>query len=194
SAQPDTPVTVDEKGVFRVSDGAIDASPTSPTFTRTTRFTSLGLGLASASANGFYIPTVIGFDQLVAEYGSAGEIVSEDVFIGNAAGLGGELCTGDLYVDSGSTVTRLDSLGARVEALNVPGGSGGGVVADCAAQSVFVTDTANGVVNVFTPAAPSSPTITPDSESVSKVTADSANVTVQVNPRSDPGEPATAYH
>jgi hypothetical protein len=198
SAQPDTPVFADQKGVFRVSDGGPGSLPAAPVFMSTVRFVALLEGLASASGGGFYFPITGdgGGNHVVVEFGGSGEIVSEGVFSGVVSGLGGELCSGDVYVDDGSAVTRLDSAGNVVEVLEVVGGGGAGVVSDCAVSSlsVFVASSVGGGrVDVFGPEPPGLPSIEAGSVAASGVTSDGVTLTGRVNPRSNAGEAATEY-
>jgi hypothetical protein len=110
-------------------------------------------------------------------------------------GLAVELATSDVYVDQGTSLARIGSEGLveglPIESLPLVGGAGSGVAVSSASETLYVTESVAGDVEVFTlePAGP--PTV--EKESVSKVTGDSATLEAVVNPRSKPGEPATEY-
>ena len=99
----------------------------------------------------------------------------------------------DAYVDNITSIARFSATGLLIERFAVPGAHGRGVAVDEFAETVYVADASAEEVLVFPPEPPGPPTITAGSASVSRVTADSANLGTQVNPRSEPGEPATEY-
>ena len=98
--------------------------------------------------------------------------------------MGVELPTDDVYVDRFGFVVRLTPNGSVVEDLSVPGMRGTGVGVDSAAETVYVADSA-GEVHIFAPEPPAKPLVS--GESASTVTAESATLTAEVNPRSEGG-------
>ncbi len=174
-----------------------------------------GLGVAggrvflSQQPGGVRLVTSWGLDGkllaggLVGEGEAAKEVPPVYEGYASVAGLAGESCSGNLYVDEdheaeydGLIVGRFGGTGGLVESLSVPGGGGTGVAVDClsgTASDVFVADFAQGVVDVYVPELPGPPSIEPGSGFASEASTEGAKVSGVVNPRSEPGEPATTF-
>ena len=195
-----------EFGVFVFSDGVHNAQEsfrfvsTNPSPTKKGFTTELGGLAAGPGGEEFYAAVEAGLTPVVALLSVSEGVLNEEVFAGLVDGLGGESCTGDVYLDEGTLVQRLGDSDELLESLSVPGGvppkepfGVGGVASDCSSQSLFVGNAATGEVEVFGPEPPGPPTIEPGSTSVSGVTGDSASFSATVNPRSETFEDATEY-
>ncbi|HSZ05753.1 MAG TPA: hypothetical protein VK778_11250 [Solirubrobacteraceae bacterium] len=116
-------------------------------------------------------------------------------------GVGVEVSSGDVYVDDVSSVVRLAPMSAEEPNREIErfGGEGvlvggeGVAVSSAAGNLVYVADASAGVVDEFGLEPPGPPTVESGSESVSRVTDESAALSAVVDPRSEPGEAATAY-
>ena len=113
-----------------------------------------------------------------------GAPVGRDEFgeVAPGAGVVGVQVGGDVYVDHGLTVGRFSSSGVPVESFGegvLAGGSG--VVVSSLTGDVYVADASLGVVNVFASEGVSRATV--QGEAFGDVTAQSANVSGEVNPR-----------
>ncbi len=207
------------EGVYRLSDGVENVvlgvgAPAGFTFSGKGGFVTPGL----AGAGGRVFVAQGGFGSPdVTVYGLAGELLAggfieingvttkvPPFYAGIPGGLGGESCTGDVYVDTGMVVERfegshIEGSGGLVESLPVPGGvaasgsSHDGVAPDCASLGLFVVNTVTGVVDVYEKSPPLAPEVVGGSGFASKVTDDGARLSARVNPRSNPGEPETRY-
>jgi DNA-binding beta-propeller fold protein YncE len=136
------------------------------------------------------------FEELgdtIVEFGASGEVIKPigDEEVPN--GVAVELSSNGVYVSHLTNVQRVDASGKSLESLTVPGGHGSGVAVDSATLTVYVTDSAAGVVDVYKPEAPGVPKVSAGSESIKDVTATSASFSAEVNPRSEPNEEATSY-
>jgi hypothetical protein len=132
------------------------------------------------------------------KFNSSGESIAEELDIKEVdeevpTGAAVELSSNDVYVGHLSNVHRVDPSGKSLEELAVPGGHGSGVAVNSEALTVYVADSAAGVVDMFGPEPAGVPTVFPGSESVKDVTATSASFSAEVNPRSEPNEEATSY-
>jgi len=123
-----------------------------------------------------------------------GELVMAEVGEEGPTGVAVELSSDDVYVSHLTNVQRLDASGKSLESLSVPGGHGSGVAVNSATLTVYVADSAAGVVDMFGPEGPGAPTVSAGSESIEDVTATSASFSADVNPRSEPNEEATSYN
>jgi hypothetical protein len=159
-------------------------------------------GLAARPAGGFYTENSKGIEPFVMEFGSAGELLNEEFYAGWTSGLSVESCTGDVYVDEngagedrgeGVVVGRFTGSGVLIEELSVPGGRGAHLAVDCVSRAVFVGNAGNGDVDVYGLEPPGEPTVDKGSSAVSSVGSDDAVLVASINPRSDPGDDATAY-
>ncbi len=197
-------VEATEEGVYRLTDAeqnALVPAPGPPV--RFTAASSIGFvrpGLAVAGGRVFLYQTL--GSRFVSAWNLEGKLVNGDVVSGEVAGLGGEACSGDVYVDEGEeaaggmTLGRFGGSGEALESLVVPGGDGAGVATDClssTASDVFVAGAAQGVVDVYVPELPGPPSIEPGSGFTSEVSTEGAKVSGVLNPRSEPGEPATTF-
>jgi hypothetical protein len=160
--------------------------------------------LAVDSEEDLYIPT--GSNGSVAsphieKYSSTGQkLIAEFAGAngppGTPSGLVVESSTGDVYVDSGTSWTRVSSAGKQLESLSVPGGGGTGLAVSPVVNGgdmVYVADSSADLVYVYLPEGPGPPTIQAGRESVEGVTASSARFSAEVNPRSEEDEEATSY-
>ncbi len=209
-----------EEGVFRLSDGVDNVVlPRSGVpavgFTGTAQwgFALPGLGVAGGRV---FVPqgpaekyvAVWGLDGKLLAGGDVNEVVVPPLYEEHAAefigGLGGESCTGDVYVDTGFVIDRfvgshVEGSGGPVESLPVPVGAvpgehvGFGVAPDCVSLGLFAVDSVAGVVDVYERTPPQSPEIVVGGGSASEVSDDGAKLSMEVNPRSEPGEHETVY-
>jgi DNA-binding beta-propeller fold protein YncE len=131
--------------------------------------------------------------DVTSEFSAGGDLISPVVDIEVPTGLAAELSSNDVYIDHGSSVHRWDASGRSLESLSVRGGHGSGVAVDSATMTVYVADSAAGIVDVYGPEPPGVPTVPAGSESVKDVTATSVTFSGEVNPRSEPFEEATSY-
>ncbi len=200
-----------QEGVYRFSNAAQNVllpSPGDPTGFTATLGGGHGFlepGLAAAGERVFVDQKFTGSVTAWGLEGAllAGGVVNEKfvppVYTGSFGGLGGEACTGDLYVDTGLAIERLEGTGALVESLPVSGGSlaakgnGYGVSPDCRSLTVFAANANASAIDVFGPESPNVPLVEPGSGFSAEVTSDGAKLSAVVNPRSEPGEPATTY-
>jgi hypothetical protein len=152
--------------------------------------------------------SVVEFEPGVEEYGLARtkpilrrlEHENEDGRVAEN-GLATEAASDDLYVVSGGdTVLRFPPYSSeepesrpieRFGEGHLVEGDGVGV--DSASGDVYVADASAGVVDQWVPEKPGPPTVEAGTESVAKVTAESAGLSAVVDPRSEPGEAATDY-
>jgi len=102
-----------------------------------------------------------------------------------------ELSTNEAYVSDSQTVTRLASDGTEVEAFKAATVRAGGIGVNARTETIYVADVTADLVDIFGPAPPSAPTV--ESEAVSKVTAESAQLHADINPRGAPTEYAFEY-
>ncbi len=107
--------------------------------------------------------------------------VREAIGSETATGLAYEARSRDVYVDTGSKVTRYSSSLASLEELGSGLlGHGTGVAVDNATEELYVADSSAGNVEIFVPRPPGEPAIT--GHSVSTVTGDSATVNANIDP------------
>jgi DNA-binding beta-propeller fold protein YncE len=92
-----------------------------------------------------------------------------------------ERSSDDVYADNIDAVARLTSQGSLVESLKVPGMQGGAVAVSSANNTVYVADPTGDAIDVFTPEPPAKPIV--EGGSVADVTAESAVLQAEINPR-----------
>jgi DNA-binding beta-propeller fold protein YncE len=101
-----------------------------------------------------------------------------------------EAATDDLYVDNTTRVSRFAPDGLEAEPIETFGSpqlsKGAGVALDEVTATVYVADSAAGVIDVFGLAPPSLPSV--ESDGVSEVASTSATLEAEVNPRGKPTE------
>ncbi len=113
-----------------------------------------------------------------------------------SAGVAVESSSNDVYIDNVTSVRRFGPGGTpEIERLTVPSAAGGAVGVDGKTGRVYVADPSAGRIEEFELEPPGPPTLGPgvSSESVAKVTAESATFGAEINPRSEPGEAPTEY-
>ena len=132
---------------------------------------------------------VVNSERIVSKLNASGGLLISGVF-GEAAPGAGVLAveaSGDVYVDHGTAVGRYSSSGVPQETLGekILGVGSGVAVSSAPASSitgsVFVADSSLGVIDVFALEEISAPTI--QNESFGNVTAESVEVSGEVNPR-----------
>jgi hypothetical protein len=159
-----------------------------------------GPGFAVDSRDDLYVR----FDAIEQYSGTEGELIpngGNPLFLAKLlnkavdteppSGVATEVPGDSVYIDHGATLARYDAKGAMLERLVVPGEHGGGVAVSATAETLYVADPAAGVVKLGSPELPKPPTVS--ASGVSDVSSTSATFSAEVNPRSVPGEEATAY-
>lgn len=162
-------------------------------------FFDLERGFAVDSKNDFYIRYSFIAPYPIWKFGHAGEVLDEAVGGeydqgDESKGLATELSSDDLYINTQSSVRRLSSTGSLLETLTTGTLTHGtGVAVDSASGDVYASDFVGNLIDVFSPEPPGHPTIEPSSESVVDVSSNTATLIGEINPRSEPKEPATEY-
>jgi DNA-binding beta-propeller fold protein YncE len=126
--------------------------------------------------------------EVIAKFNASGEVLNRALArdpgeIENGRGalrVAIELSSDEAYVLDTETVTRYTTAGAEAESFKLANMHGGGVGVNAATETLYVTDSAAGVVDIFGPEPPSAPAV--ESESVSKVTAESALLRADIKP------------
>jgi DNA-binding beta-propeller fold protein YncE len=144
-------------------------------------------GFAVNPVGDFYLEEYRGY---IIELGPKGELLNKQVDPEDALGVATESSTGDVYLDNFTHVTRVSPAGAQLEALGgeqLTDASGEGIAVDAASETVYVVDEAADEIDAYTPEPEGPPTVS--GESVSAVTASSATLGAELDPRG----PSTAY-
>jgi hypothetical protein len=144
-------------------------------------------GLAVDSKDDLYV--VYKYAKLVAELNPQGEVIKEGLGGENVTGVAVELSSNDIYIGDATGIGRFSPTGVLLESLSaehLTDGSGVGV--NSVSETVYATDATEDLVEIFAPIPPSTPTV--EGESVTEVTASSATLSAEVNPRGKP----TEYH
>jgi DNA-binding beta-propeller fold protein YncE len=130
---------------------------------------------------------------VVSKYSSSGSALLEPVSREETSAVAVDLSNDEVFLDNVGSVGAFSKSG-RLEERFGSGHltSGSGLAASHANETVYVVDSAGDVVDAFSPAPPSKPTV--QDESVSAVSSESATLGAEVNPRSLPTEPDTEYH
>jgi hypothetical protein len=168
-------------------------------------------GLALDSAGDIYAGNInpcVDY-QSVGKLDSEGNILAPCLFEEFSSGLALEPGVEDLYLNTLATVTRLGPEGRELESFGaghlptraeVEAQVGEGfflldyrasLAVDAASETVYVADAIHGRIAVFAPEEPGPPTV--EATSVSNVSAESADLQAELNPRTHPGEAATHY-
>jgi DNA-binding beta-propeller fold protein YncE len=123
------------------------------------------------------------------KFNVAGEVLSEIVDVDETSAVAVDLSSNEVFVNKVNSVGAFSESGSLEERF----GSGilvdgSGLAASHANESVYVADSATGMVDVFSPEPPSKSTV--QGESVSDVTGNSATLGAEINPRGA----LTEYH
>jgi hypothetical protein len=150
-------------------------------------------GFAVDSQGDFYARYVGGG---IAKLDHAGKVLIPRLDEQDSTAVAVEQCTGTAFVENLTSVAAFDPEGRELERLGQEAGGpylveGAGIASSCAAQTLYVADAAAGKVVVFGPKLPDVPLV--ESESLADVTAESADLGGQINPRSEAGEAETTY-
>ncbi len=99
----------------------------------------------------------------------------------------------DVYIDNLTSIARFGPDGSLLERFGSLT-AGSGVAVDRQGKSLYVAESSNDVIDLFTPEPPGEPLVM--GESASHVTSDGATLAAQVEPRTEPGEaePDTIYY
>lgn len=155
------------------------------------------VGFAVDSMDDLYLRYGHSNRPVIAEFSSTGERLNEAVGgeypeAALPTGIATELSTDDVYVNAVGEVRRFGPTGAEIERLGAEQlNSGTGVAVDSATGRVYAADSAADLVDVFPLEPPAQPRV--ESDGVSNVTANSATLEAEINPRSEPSEAATEY-
>jgi hypothetical protein len=118
----------------------------------------------------------------VLKYDDEGHVLGVEVDKTDSTGVAVESASDDLYIDNVETVARFTAEGRAVERFGAGHLShGAGVAVNFSSGTVYVADSTADVVDVFPIEPPSEPTV--ETESVSNVTATSATLQAEINPR-----------
>jgi hypothetical protein len=112
-----------------------------------------------------------------------------------ASGVATEIPANSIYVDNETSVRRFDDEEPPKELERFGQGhlsKGSGVAVDAASETVWVADRGADSVVEFKREEPRAPTI--ERESSAAITADSASLQAEINPRSEPSDAPTEYH
>lgn len=150
-------------------------------------------GFAVDSEDNLYFDLFESSVVSVVEFGSGGLAVNESLDRPVLSGLAVELVSDDVWVVERGAVARFGPDGGLIERVGYAGQNGSGIAVDSVTQDVFVTDAVDGVVYVIGPEPPGPVQIQAGSGAVTDVTAESASVSVGIDPRSEPQEEATRY-
>jgi hypothetical protein len=202
TALNDGPMPVTELGrVYRFSDQVINEFKGEVTFP----YFAVGLekpGLAVDSEDNLYAQILsFGFVPYIYELNSngefnKGEVDHSEIDTEPSSGVAVELPSNDVYIDNVTSVRRFGPGGTpEIERLTFPGAAGGAVGVDGKTGRVYVADPSAGRIEEFGLERPGPPTLGlgASSESVAKVTAESATFGAEINPRSEPSEAPTEY-
>jgi DNA-binding beta-propeller fold protein YncE len=158
----------------------------------------VGGGLGRDPTGNFYVLHNFGEAPAgkAAKLSSAGGTLVVELDDEEAAGVTVDQLSGNVLVDNLTTVAVFDSAGGLVERLGEEHSekhltAGAGVAVNAGAGVFYAADAGAGDVAVFGPSEPSAPKI--EGESFSAVTASAVELEAQINPRSNPGDPATTY-
>jgi hypothetical protein len=100
-----------------------------------------------------------------------------------------------VFESSGTELKERERLGKEGGVKHLKEGAGIGVNASASTGSIiYVADAGTGEVVVFGPDQPAPPKVESNSESFSSVTSRGASLEAKINPQSEAGEAATAYH
>ena len=151
-------------------------------------------GLAVDTSDNLYVHNTSFGKNVIVKFSPSGEPINAALDEEVPTGVGVELSSSNVYVSHSSNVHRLDASGVSLETLKIPGSpSFTGVAVNSSTSTVYVADSAAGVVDMFGLEGPGAPTVSAGSESIKDVTATSASFSAGVNPRSEPNEEATSY-
>jgi hypothetical protein len=164
-----------------------NAEPSTFVATRQLQNTGLDLpdfGFAVDSEGAFFARRVSG-SFFVSKYASSGEILAAPFVAEEASAVAVDLASDEVFLDNVGSVGAFSSSGSEQErfgAGHLTSGSGLAVNHETATNSiVYVVDADANAVVVFPPEPPGVPLV--GGESVSKVTANSAKLEAEVNPR-----------
>jgi DNA-binding beta-propeller fold protein YncE len=150
-------------------------------------------GFAIDSQDNFYIHLTDFNTDIVAKFDAIGELLTKALTTEPTSAVAVELSTDDVYTANLSTVALYTPQGLLLERLAIPGEHGAGIAVDSSRQTLYVVDASADLIHVFPPEPPGPPTVQEKSEGVADVTATSATLSAEVNPRSEAGESATSY-
>jgi hypothetical protein len=155
-------------------------------------------GVAVDSKGRFYVRHTLGVDAVgrVAQADSVGKVLQEEVDNEKSTAVAVDSSNDVVFIDNIKTIGVFTPAGELVERLGEEKGEehlaeGAGVAVSAAAESVYVADAAAKQIVVFGPVQPSAPSI--ESQSASEILPNSATLSAEINPRSEPGEAATEY-
>jgi DNA-binding beta-propeller fold protein YncE len=155
-------------------------------------------GFAIDSAGNFYVRASLGTDFVgrIAKVAPTGAVLIDEVDGQKSSAVSVDQNDSTAFVDNLTTIGAYDSSGIEAERFGREEGAehlieGAGIGVDARADILYVADDAAKVVVVFGPVNPSAPTV--ESESAAEITADSALLQAEINPRSDEGEHPTGY-
>jgi DNA-binding beta-propeller fold protein YncE len=166
-------------------------------------FVPAGPSLAIDSEGNFYFRLrELGPKLRVQKNGPTGAELIEEIDHEESSAVAANQVTNQSFVDNLTTVRVSEPEGTEAERLGEEAGvkhlvQGTGVAVNAGAGSsegsgsVYVADAGTGQVVVFGLTEPAVPSV--GGESVSEVSADSADLGAEVDPNSEPGEQATAY-
>jgi hypothetical protein len=118
----------------------------------------------------------------VAKLGGTGNTLSQELARQSTTGVAVDPASGDVYLDNVTSVAALTSSGLLIQRFGSEHLSGGsGIAVDSASDIVFVPESHEGKVDVFTPEEPGPPVV--DSVSSQALTPSSTELSAQIDPR-----------
>jgi DNA-binding beta-propeller fold protein YncE len=154
-------------------------------------------GFAIDSEGNFYAAYLKGGSgNRIAKDDHSGQILVTEVGASQASGVAVDHLDNDSFLDNLTSIRVSDPVGGEIERLGQEGGAnhlteGAGIGVSSTSESVYVADDGTNKIVVFGPTEPSVPTI--EAESTTEVTAESAVLGAEINPRSETNEGPTEY-
>jgi DNA-binding beta-propeller fold protein YncE len=151
-------------------------------------------GFAVDSEESLYVHNTGGSGDALAKFSREGKLINPAVDEEAPTGVAVELGSDDAYIAHAANVHRVSGGGVSLESLKAPGsGHLDGVAIDSKTLTLYVADAEANRIDVFSPEAPGPPTVEAGSSSLTEVSATSASLAAEVNPRSEANEEATSY-
>jgi DNA-binding beta-propeller fold protein YncE len=150
-------------------------------------------GVAVDAEGDFYVGVQGGGIPRIAKLDHTGKVLTQELDKEDSSAVSVDQGTNIAFVENLTSVRAFTLAGEEFERLGEGQLSkGAGIGVDSGAGFLYVADAGSGDVAVFGPEPPTVPRI--ESESVADVSALSAELLAEINPRSEAGEALTEYH